>query len=161
MPQPQNPVDDARQAIHAQYGSEYRKAARGGKWMSGEEIGKLSLFTGSLFGMLAVATVFPAAPIWVVGVLGLAVLGSTILTTKTPRCDVEARKNLDRDIDNGKLVTRYRKDLLAGPELASLKSKLAGLRALSQSFGKAADKQTAQPVIRTTAAKAAPAPKNE
>ena len=161
MPQPQNPVDETRQAIHAQYGGEYRKAARGGKWMSREEAGKLALFAGFLGGMMVVATVFPAAPLWVVGLLGMGTLGSTILSTRTPRCDVAAKQALDRDIDNGKLVARYRKDLLAGPELASLKSKLAGLRALTKSFAKATDMQTAQPVIRTTAAKAAPAPKSE
>ncbi len=160
MPQLQTPVDETRQAIHAQYGAEYKKAARGGKWMSWEEMGKLALFTGFLGSMMVVATVFPAAPIWVVGVLGLGTLGSTVLTTKTPRCDIEARQNLDRDIDNGKLLGRYRKDLLAGPEFASLKSKLAGLRALTKSFGKAADAQMREPIQQTTAAKAAPAPKN-
>ncbi len=136
MAEPLSPVDETRIAIQALYAAEYRKAARNGKWMSKEETGKVALFATFIGGMMLAAT-FPATPIWVVGILGFGTLASCVWSTKTPRRDIEAKKAITRDIENGTLLARYRKDLLGGPEFTSLKSKLAGLRALTKSFGKA------------------------
>lgn len=155
-----SPEETARLDIHAKYRAEYERKARGGRAMTGRETALVVLFGVSMFTMMGLSLI-PAMPAVALVLPAIVTFGALIKADGVTKALArQASRAIDRDIENGTLVRRYRKDLFGGPEVATLRAKFAGLRRLSQAFAqKAMPAETQEHSAATPAPAAAPAPK--
>jgi len=145
------PEETARQDIRSKYKAEYERAARGGKAMTRREMGLVALFGVSMFTMMGLSLV-PAMPLLALVVPSVLAITALVKADNTAKAITrQALAAIDRDIENGTLLPRYRQDLFGGPEVSMLRAKFTGLRRLSKAF---ADKAAQPAPVVTTAAPA-------
>jgi len=154
-PEKLDPAAIARKDMRSKYIAEYQKKARGGKFLSWGEMGKLALLAVAVGGMMA--TSFMSVPSVVFFGFCAATMATTLTAGTPSRAERRADAAFTKDLEDGKLFDRYSKDLAASAEIADVKAKFEGLRQLTDSFGAAVSPAAEVTAAALAAKPAAPA----